>query len=646
MLDFSIYLLYRAASAFVTLFPLRFLFRAGEFLGFLAWAILGGYRRLALKNLAIAFGDEKPPRELRRLARRHFQRLGANLLSSLKLGTMPVEKIMECVTIENPEPVHTELQAGRAIVFALSHLGSWELFAQVFPKHFGYVPNSTVYQKLGNRYIDADVRAKRGRSGVIMFDRKEGFKKAIELLRCGGVIGILSDQHAGDHGLWTPFFGRLASTSPLPGLLAKRAGGNVMAAAIYTTGPARWRMVFAPRYDEPGDSVQSITARTNNVIADQIRRAPEDWFWVHNRWKTPKPNFLLTRYKRGLYLPPGSSPAELKPFRILIRAPNWLGDSVISAAAVRAIKRGRPDAHVTIAAPAKIAPTWRTLSEVDEVIPLANSSLADNVRLLRAQRQFDVAILLPNSLRTALETWRAGIPRRVAYAGHYRHWLLNQVVPEEPHRGPIRHQVHRYLHLARTLGADIRDDVIPQPQRRNGRSGRLKLGLCPGAEYGPAKRWLPERFADVAAAVSEKHSATWLLFGTSADSEIGKIIADRLGENCVNRIGQTSLEQLIAELRECRLLLTNDTGTMHLATLVGVPVVAVFGSTEHRLTGPLGEEDSVVRHHVECSPCFLRECPIDFRCMKAVSAEEVTLRVLDLLAAAPRADNPVAPLAH
>ncbi len=646
MLDFSIYLLYRATSAFVTLFPLRFLFRAGEFLGFVAWTLFDGYRRLAHKNLAIAFGEEKPPRELRRLARRHFQRLGANLLSSLKIGTMRVEKIMECVTIENPELVHAELHAGRAIVFALSHLGSWELFAQVFPKHFGYVPNSTVYQKLGNRYIDAHVRAKRGRNGVVMFDRKEGFQKAIELLRRGGVIGILSDQHAGDHGLWTPFFGRLASSSPLPGLLAKRAGGCVMAAAIYTAGPARWRMVFTARYDEPGDSVHAITARTNSVIAAQIRRAPEDWFWVHNRWKTPNPNFLLTRYKRGVYLPPGSSPAELKPFRILVRAANWLGDSVISAAAVRAIKRGRPDAHLTIAAPAKIAPTWRLLNEVDEVIPLPERSLRANVQLLRAQRPFDVAILLPNSLRTALEIWLAGIPRRVGYAGHHRRWLLNQVVPEEPRRGPIRHQVYRYLDFAQTLGADVREPMLPRPQMRNGSSGRLKLGLSPGAEYGPAKRRLPERFAEVAAAVSEKHAATWLLFGTSADSEIGKLIADRLGQNCVNRIGETSLEQLIAELRECRLLLTNDTGTMHLATLVGVPVVAVFGSTEHRLTGPLGERNSVLRHHVECSPCFLRECPIDFRCMNSVSAEEVTQRVLDRLAAAQTADNPVASPAH
>ncbi len=120
----------------------------------------------------------------------------------------------------------------------------------------------------------------------------------------------------------------------------------------------------------------------------------------------------------------------------------------------------------------------------------------------------------------------------------------------------------------------------------------------------------------------------WVLFGTRAEVEIGKPIAAALGENCVNRIGQTTLEELITELRECRLLLTNDTGTMHLATLLGVPVVAIFGSTEDRLTGPLGEGHTVVRHHVACSPCFLRECPIDFRCMNSVTSEEVAAAVL------------------
>jgi lipopolysaccharide heptosyltransferase II len=157
------------------------------------------------------------------------------------------------------------------------------------------------------------------------------------------------------------------------------------------------------------------------------------------------------------------------------------------------------------------------------------------------------------------------------------------------------------------------------------------LGLCPGAEYGPAKRWLPERFAEVAAAVTDRRNAKWTLFGTGKDGPAGEIIAQALGDNCVNRIGQTTINQLIEELRGCEILLTNDTGTMHLAALLKIPTVAIFGSTEPRLTGPLGEGHAILRHQVECSPCFLRECPIDFRCMKAVEVEEVVSAILSIL---------------
>lgn len=634
MLDFSIYLLYRAGSALVSLLPLRALHSLGRFCGWIAWILLGGYRELAKQNLAIAFAGEKSAAQLARLARRHFQQLGANLLSSVKLGRMRLEKVDECVTLENAEAVHATLRGGQPVVLVLSHIGSWELFAQLFPKHFGYVPLSTVYQPLGNRFIDQDVRQMRARAGVELFDRREGFQGAIALLRRGGLIGILCDQHAGDHGLWTPFFGRLASTTPLAGLLAKRTGAAVIGAAVYAHGSGRWRMVFTSRIDAPGDSVQSITAKANDTIAEQIRAAPEDWFWVHNRWKTPKPNFLLARYKRGVYLPRENTASSLKPFRILIRGTNWLGDSVISAAAVRAIKRGRPDAHVTVATPENLAPLWKLIPEVDAVLPLPANSLIATARFLKRQTKFDVAILFPNSVRVALEAWLAGIPRRVGFRGHSRSWLLNQIVPDPIVRGPIRHQVHRYLHLASELGAQIEPERIRFSSPPN---ESLKLGLCPGAEYGPAKRWLPERFAEVAAAIEGK----WILFGTEKDAEIGRAIEDSLGDKCVNRIGKTTLQQLIDELRECRLLLTNDTGTMHLATLLGVPVVAVFGSTEDRLTGPLGRGHIVVRHHVECSPCFLRECPIDFRCMKAVTAEEVTAAVLSLLSASLAPDESV-----
>jgi lipopolysaccharide heptosyltransferase II len=631
MLDFVVYLLYRAGSAVVAALPLPFLFAFGQFLGVCAWMFSGKYRRLATRNLEIAFANEKSPRELRQLVRGHFQRLGANLLCSAKLTQMPPEEILERVEVENIESMAREFRAQVPVVLVLSHLGTWELFAQLMPKFVGFVRNASVYQGLGNRFIDKHVRRTRSQTGLELFDRHDGFEPVIDLLRSGGGVGVLSDQHAGDHGVWTPFFGRLASTSPLPALLAKRTRAALIAAGVYTTGRARWRMVFTERFDQTGASIAVLTSKINRVIEQQIRRAPEDWFWVHNRWKTPKPNFLLAHYKRGIYLPPEISARDLKPFRILIRSSNWLGDAVMSVPAVRAIKSGRPDVHVTIAAPDKIAPMWKLIPEVDAIIPLSEGSLLPVVRLLRQQMPFDVAILFPNSLRVALESWLGGIPRRVGYHGHLRSWLVNQIVRQPRKPGPPEHHSLRFLRIARECGAETSNIEVPDPKQTSNIKHQTLIGLCPGAEYGPVKRWLPERFAEAAAKITAQSSAQWILFGTKKDAAIGEQIAAAIGDHCVNRIGQTTLDQLIDELRQCSLLLTNDTGTMHLAALLGVPVVAVFGSTEPRLTGPLGNGHTVLRYHVECSPCFLRECPIDFRCMKAITADEVAAAVLSML---------------
>jgi lipopolysaccharide heptosyltransferase II len=569
---------------------------------------------------------------LHQLVRRHFRQLGANLLCSAKLTQLSPERVLEHVEVENIESMAREFRAGVPVVLVLSHLGTWEVFAQLMPKFVGFVRGSSVYQSLGNRFIDKHVRRTRSQTGLELFDRRDGFEPVIELLRSGGGVGVLSDQHAGDHGVWTPFFGRLASTSPLPALLAKRTRAALIAAGVYTTGPARWRIVFTERFDQTGASVAVLTSKINRVIEEQIRRAPEDWFWVHNRWKTPEPNFLLANYKRGIYLPPGISASDLKPFRILIRSSNWLGDAVMSVPAVRAIKNGRPDVHVTISAPNKIAPMWKLIPEVDAIIPLPEGSLLSVVRLLKQQMPFDVAILFPNSLRVALETWLSGIPRRVGYRGHCRSWLMNQTVREPRKPGPPEHHSLRFLRIARECGAETSNVEVPKPNQTSNIEHQMLIGLCPGAEYGPAKRWLAERFAEAAAKITAQSSAQWILLGTKNDAAIGEQIAAAIGDHCVNRIGQTTLDQLIDELRQCRLLLTNDTGTMHLAALLGVPVVAVFGSTEPRLTGPLGNGHTILRHHVECSPCFLRECPIDFRCMKAITTDEVAGAVLSMLA--------------
>ena len=621
-MDRAVFLLYRLASGALCLLPLTAVFRLGWALGTVAYFISGKYRRLVLRNLGIAFGREKSPAELRTLAREHFATLGANLLSSIKLPRLSREEIQGVVTMEGLETLTTGAAAGKGFVMVISHLGNWEMFAQLSPILFP-CPVGTIYQALGNPHIDAEVRRDRARLGLSVFERKDGFGAASKFMREGGAVGVLVDQHAGDAGLWCPLFGRLASTSTLAATLALRTGAWLVPAAVHTAGVARWRCVIRPQILPRGEDATAITVRINEMLEGQIRVQPADWFWVHNRWKLPTPKFLLATYKRGVVCDPESA----QPFRILIRSTNWLGDAVMNIPAVRAIKRGRPDAHVTILTAAKLADLWKQVGEVDEIISIEST---DNVFSVakKIRRDFDTAILFPNSLRAALEVWLAGIPRRVGFPGHRRAWLLNQVFHGKKKKKnarpePPKHQVHHYLALAEFIGADIEGAAIYETRNQKPETRNQRIGLCPGAEYGPTKRWFPERFGEVVRAVSASRGCEWVLFGVSKDAPLGEEILHEFSGSHRNLIGKTTLAELIAELRACDLLLTNDTGTMHLAAFLGVPTVSLFASTEPALTGPLGSGHRVVRHHVACSPCFLRECPLDLRCMNTIEVAEV-----------------------
>jgi lipopolysaccharide heptosyltransferase II len=631
-MDRLVHGIYRATAALIACIPLRAAWWIGFALGGAAWLVAAPYRRLALRNLRIAFGSEKTERELRAIAWRHFTSLGANLFAGLKIPHIPAEALDRIARIEGLEHMAPQRAQNGGFVFVISHLGNWELFAELAPRWFR-CPTGTVYQALGNPLIDAEVRKRRALRGLHLFERKEGFGAATKFLREGGAVGVLIDQHAGDAGLWCPFFGRLASTSTLAATLALRSRAVLIPAAVYSDGPGRWRCILGPPLSRDSGDVDALTVQLNEVLEGQIRVQPHDWFWVHNRWKTPKPNFLLARYKRGCAGTP------TKPFRILIRSTNWLGDAVMTIPAVRAIKRGRPDAEVTILAPAKLADLWRAVAEVDATLAIepGESIFALAARL---RHRFDAAVLFPNSLRSALEAWLAGIPRRAGYRGHHRAWLLDQIYRRKKHgKSPARrpeaaskrHQVFHYLDLAEQLGADVAGPLLP-PARPRPANLRPIAGLCPGAEYGPAKRWLPERFAEVMRTVADQTGCQWRIFGVAKDRPIADAILSRAGVPCEDRVGKTSLAGLIDELAQCDALLTNDTGTMHLAAFLGVPVAALFGSTEPALTGPLGDGHIVLREKVDCSPCFLRECPIDFPCMKAITTEAAATALKTLLA--------------
>ncbi len=630
-----VYALFRVAETVVRVLPAEAVFVCGQAGGLLAWAVAPGYRTLALGNLRIAFGGQNGEAELRQLCRRHFMTLGANLFSAVKIPTMSEEEVNRRAEIVGIEHVRSAIRDNLGFVYALAHMGNWELLAQL-PAICPMGKPGTLYQPLGNPFLDAHVRRARGRFGFRLFSRNDGFHAPVQFLRDGGGLGVLLDQHAGDGGVWSPLFGRLASTTNLAGLLTLRTGAATLPLGLFTVGRAKWRIVVSPPVIVPDPDPSAMTAATNEKLEALIRQSPADWFWVHNRWKTPRPNFLLANYKRGVCLPPDFMPEKLKPFEILVRAPNWLGDACMCLPAVRALKRGRPDARVTVLTPAKLADFWRVVGDVDEVLEKPEKSgLFGTRKVIKSTgRKYDVAVLMTGSPRTALEVWKNGIDRIVGYRGRWRKVFLNQIVPErEP--GPVEHHVYHFLRIAENCGAEVTDESLFDPVAAppaHPRGARLQLGLCAGAEYGPAKRWPRERFAEAALSVLQRTGCEWVLLGAKGDVPLAAEVEQLMRGKCRNLAGKTTLTQLMQELVRCRLVLTNDTGTMHLAAALGVPTVSVFGSTEPNWTGPLGEHHLVLRKHVACSPCFLRECPLDFRCMTAITPDEAADAVMELLA--------------
>jgi len=288
--------------------------------------------------------------------------------------------------------------------------------------------------------------------------------------------------------------------------------------------------------------------------------------------------------------------------------------------AVRNLKTMLVRDPLTVAAPEKLVALWQACPFVDKVIALMEpKKLRATARQLRAEK-FGSAILLPNSLRSAAEAMLAGIPQRIGYARGGRRWLLTQAVPV-PARNPVRlHQRFYYLDLVAALGGPTDASM---PELRKGllpANPHFTVAICPGAEYGPAKRWPVENFLTVARHFATKHKARILLLGATGDAPLAAELAAKLPE-AENRAGKTSLAEFMAALAGAQLVFCNDSGAMHVASVLNIPTVAIFGSTEPQLTGPLGSRTQVLRHHVPCSPCFLRECPIDFGCMRGVTPE-------------------------
>jgi heptosyltransferase-2 len=328
------------------------------------------------------------------------------------------------------------------------------------------------------------------------------------------------------------------------------------------------------------------------------------------------------------------------PKNIIVRMPNWLGDLVMATPVLAEIRKKWPKARITAMAQNKVAALLKEDPHIDELYAFHKPSgwihrqpERDIVEALRCGN-YDLGILLTNSFSSAWLFWRGHVKNRIGYPGHWRRYLLDKVVPL-PKDLDKQHQISTYKSMLSPLSIELSGrmpklyvsdnevDIAKRLLRKLGVTDKhILVGINPGAAYGSAKCWPPQRFKQVVQRLLENPLIRVIFFGDPNGKSLIEEICYGLPERVVNLAGKTTIRELMTLIGLCHVFLTNDSGPMHIASALNTPTVSLFGSTSDVRTGPYGE-GCVIHKHVECAPCYKRECPLDFRCMMNISVDEV-----------------------
>jgi len=327
--------------------------------------------------------------------------------------------------------------------------------------------------------------------------------------------------------------------------------------------------------------------------------------------------------------------------RILIRSANWVGDAIMTTPALRAVRKNFAAAEISILAKPWVAPVFYNNPHIDHIVLYDDANRhrgwLGKPRLSRELKKdrFDLAVLFQNAFEAALLAFMAGIPYRLGYTTDGRSLLLTHRVRVEPSHKQ-RHQIDYYLGILE--GVFLKPDgrnltlIVDEKERRRASEilnhykikGKDRIiGINPGATYGTAKRWMPDRYAALCARLRKLCGAKIVLFGAPGEEALGERISEMLGNQGINLCGQTSLREAVALIEQCRLFITNDSGLMHVAAALDLPLIAIFGSTDHVATGPGNPGSHIVRVPMPCSPCLKPDCPEDHLCMKEITVDMV-----------------------
>ncbi len=584
----------------------------------LAWSIsrliyfgFPGRRRLILSNLHHAF-PEKPAPWRRALARECIRRFTETGLLSLATPFLSSERLR--VIIRPGGSMRAAYAAHRAqphpILMCAPHMAHWEtqtvqplLLDEPFPE------SAAIFRPLDHPAADAWIKRTRERFGMKLLSRREGFQEAMKILRRNGSVGILHDQNAGDQGALTLLFDRACSTTDLPGLLAAKYRATVY--GIYPRYLGFWRIELNYERIAHDGTSQSVTAALN-VWLEKLLRSDDNlcasWLWGHQRWKNQdvpvhrlrlamKRNNLATDLRvRGLTQMPRRT-------RVWIRMSNWLGDVVMVLPLLRALRASRPDAEITLLAKAQFLPLLEDFDVADRLraLPPRGFGYLRHFHSLRTEYP-DCWLLFTNSTRSDLEAWSARCRQRfgIARTGQPRPLLSHAYVPPAGFDEAQNHQFKLWTGFLQHFGLDADPTLIPFPDPRPQTPDPTQLiGLICGSENNPEKRWPVAHWRALIESLPDRN---FLLLGTANDRPITAAVAAGFGARVTDLAGRTDLRGFAAKLRECRLLVTNDTGGMHLANALGVPLIALFGPTNPLRTGPVFSAPATILQPPGCPP--------------------------------------------
>jgi ADP-heptose:LPS heptosyltransferase/lauroyl/myristoyl acyltransferase len=571
-------------------------------------------RRVMRSNLHHAFADR--PRAWRRgIARQSSRRLVETAMLSLAAPFLGDARIRRIATLGPSVEAFARALAARPhpVVLGTLHLALWE--TQTWLKLLSPVPLpefGVVFRPLDNPSADAFFKRTRERHGMRLLSRREGFAEALAILRASGCVGVLFDQNAGLQGALSLLFGRVCSSTELPGILAAKFGAELR--TFYPRRTAFWRVTFESDPVAFDGTATGATLALNRwfeaAMSDEALCA--SWLWTHDRWRNqdiPSVRLRLSAKRNLLDDDVRARGHERLPrrTRFWIRLPNWLGDVTMALPFIRALRVSRPDAEITLLSRPGFVPLLELLGVADIVRPLPPGGPDYFAHFAGLRSSYpDTWILFTNSFRGDLEARLAGAPQRfgILRPGKGRPFLTHAYQVPEAFDEPKHHQVELWKHFFRHFGLDAPPDFSPFPSYAFPSTGALDLpgaiGLIAGSENDPLKRWPAGHWRRL---IELFPAERFVLLGTAGDVPITSAIASGFNPARVRNLGgKTTLPEFAAVVASCRLLVTNDTGGMHLANALGVPLIALFGPTNPIRTAPVFSAPYRILQPPSCPP--------------------------------------------